>query len=562
MQQKEALVQQKEALVEQKEALRSILLKSGGQVLTTGTWASQIAQMTEDRSLQLNVAPWWWSDAVVLPHLDPWAGVASLRPGSAESAVVQPRVTSVIKSLVNGSTPFVLVDAHKQVTFFDRRPDIIICPREWAPKASDAPMPPAWYIAAIGEVKGRRGSSEQFTNDELGKLLSFLTDLMRVRPDRPHAVGFLTDAELIQFMEIQRVADGGSFRARLTPVLKLRRDDPQQRRSGGDWLHALLCADLATLGLQQIAVAAKPCADDSAESIPVALSAYLGQGSSATVWSARWRDRDVVAKLFRATGDLEVEHKNLVVAQKLEGVTQLLGRGDRVLVLSPVGKSFVSPPSYSATNAPVLLPSASDFCRLVEIVRRAHDPKVVGLVHRDLSPSNFFLGPDGVSPPITMSSEPFFPPVSELCLQNIFLNDWGSAVQVNAECAFAGALTFAATRVLRAARDKIRMEGSLDLEMIVKVVFATLQPGYFDVHVPRLHSTSTPADLATAARVWDAIEALPAWAPLFNAAHSADYAQLQLLIHGLVPELEDPKSRPRCALHPSGARPAAPPPPP
>ena len=155
--------------------------------------------------------------------------------------------------------------------------------------------------------------------------------------------------------------------------------------------------------------------------------------------------------------------------------------------------------------------------------------------------------------------------VSELCPQNVFLNDWGSAVKVNEECAFAGALTFAATRVLRAARDKIRMEGSLDLEMIVKVVFATLQPGYFDVLVPRLRSTSTPADLAAAAKVWDAIEALPAWAPLFDAAHSTDYARLQLLIHGLVPELDDPNSRPRCAAHggdPGGARPAARPPPP
>ena len=40
------------------------------------------------------------------------------------------------------------------------------------------------HIVVIGAVKGRRSSAEEFSEDEIGKVISFLTDLLRLRPDR------------------------------------------------------------------------------------------------------------------------------------------------------------------------------------------------------------------------------------------------------------------------------------------------------------------------------------------------------------------------------------------
>ena len=80
---------------------------------------------------------------------------------------------------------------------------------------------------------------------------------------------------------------------------------------------------------------------------------------------------------------------NLERVQDIQGITKCIGADERngVLLLSPVGQPFSSERREDA-----LLPSAEHFGQLVNIVQKAHQQ--AKLVHRDLSLSNFFLGPD------------------------------------------------------------------------------------------------------------------------------------------------------------------------
>src|SRR6185312_11929284 len=161
---------------------------------------------------------------------DPWKKV--LAAGAAEATVVQPHVSKVIKELAEAKTPLRMLDTFKKTSFFTRKPDICICPVEHA-----ATLPAPWYIIAIGDVKGRRSGSEGFGNDEIGKIILFLIDLLRTRPDRPAATGFLTDSYVIQFIRL-RVSSSAAFgfEADVTRPFVLKRVAVTGTEPcGGDW---------------------------------------------------------------------------------------------------------------------------------------------------------------------------------------------------------------------------------------------------------------------------------------------------------------------------------------
>src|SRR6185437_2682052 len=127
--------------------------------------------------------------------VDPWA--VELPSKASEAAIVQPHVSGVIKQHPSLSGAALrLFDTHAKVSYLGRSPDIVIGPIRGGDhlpcknKTNVQAHPQPFYIVAIGDVKGRR-TEEEFTLKEQGHMASFLVDLLRVRPDRRLAVGFL-----------------------------------------------------------------------------------------------------------------------------------------------------------------------------------------------------------------------------------------------------------------------------------------------------------------------------------------------------------------------------------
>ena len=301
-----------------------------------------------------------------------------LPQGASEKRVVQPHMTKVIKELANADTRLRMLDTHDKVSFFDRKPDIVICPANYA-----SSLPAAWYIVAIGDVKGRRSGQDKFDDDEIGKVIFFLQDLLRARPDRTTATGFLTDSYIIQFFRVRIISkEQLNYKVDATRPYYLKRP-ADGTVCGGDWLHSLLQENPFTLGA--------PTIELSVDGSIVEITRYLGEGSSSVVWQGKHKERDVVVKIFRAghEHDLEAEKCNLDAVKDVAGVTKYVASvGGGILLLSPVGTPF-----SSHGHEGTILPSAEHFAQLVSIVEAVH--KHARLLHRDLSLNNFFLGPDG-----------------------------------------------------------------------------------------------------------------------------------------------------------------------
>ena len=168
--------------------------------ISAGTAAGLVTILRKNNCLHPDIEPWWTKpDTAKRTDADLWKGV--LPQGASKKRVVQPHMTKVIKELAKVDTRLRMLDTHDKVSFFDRKPDIVICPANYA-----SSLPAAWYIVAIGDVKGRRSGQDKFDDDEIGKVIFFLQDLLRARPDKTTATGFLTDSYIIQFFRVRIIS--------------------------------------------------------------------------------------------------------------------------------------------------------------------------------------------------------------------------------------------------------------------------------------------------------------------------------------------------------------------
>jgi serine/threonine protein kinase len=111
---------------------------------------------------------------------------------------------------------------------------------------------------------------------------------------------------------------------------------------------------------------------------------------------------------------------------------------------------------------------AQHYCALVDILSAAHK---LGVIHRDLSHSNFFLRLDG----------------------NVFLNDWSCAAIVPCSVPLEGALQLAPDRLLDAyAQPQTYAPAAVDdLLMFVRTIFSRINA----VDFSRVASCSKPDQL-------------------------------------------------------------------
>lgn len=170
--------------------------------------------------------------------------------------------------------PLRLMDTHAKVSFNNRKPDIVVYPA--AQVTDPAQLPSAYFIVLVGDVKGRR-STAKFSDEELGELEVFLSELLEMFPRRASVVGFLTDGDCLQFMRLHRVPRKIEY----TEEMLLLGPDGKVNGDGACYLMAMLCAPPAFFGadVEPIAVAGQS----------VSISEFLGSGSSGVVWKVYHR---------------------------------------------------------------------------------------------------------------------------------------------------------------------------------------------------------------------------------------------------------------------------------
>lgn len=288
-----------------------------------------------------------------------------------------------------------MIDGHEVVTLPPKRkPDI---PVYWAPKApskavlqKDDIVPSAYYLVAVGEVKGRTSRPTGFSAEELGLLEAFLRDLLISQSYRKIALGFLTDGNIIQFLWL-RVAPDRTFSANLSAPYDLRQNDTAG--PGARLLHGLLQAEPEQLGAKMHTV--------MLENLEVNIGLHLGRGSTSTVWRGMHKGKDVVVKISHAElGGVTRSHEQKALetlARSLphafrNSVPRLCGVDARAnaLVMVPCGKFFALSTSQLGRGL-LPHPQPEHFCALVDILQQVH--QCARLVHRDLAPRNFYMDP-------------------------------------------------------------------------------------------------------------------------------------------------------------------------
>lgn len=198
----------------------------------------------------------------------------SAPPNASESGVVQPAISEAILKvnllLEEKKAPVRLADTYKKVSFHNRKPDIVVYPKEQVidPKR----LPAAYFIVCVGDVKGRRVDAS-FTTEEQGELESFLSELLVLFPTRDFVIGFLTDGHHVLFMSLTRLRS-----LYLSPVMLLKGPDGCDG-AGARHLAALLFASPLDLGANVAPI--------TMEAEQLVMEKRLGFGSSAVVWQVR-----------------------------------------------------------------------------------------------------------------------------------------------------------------------------------------------------------------------------------------------------------------------------------
>jgi hypothetical protein len=214
-----------------------------------------------------------------------------------------------------------------------------------------------------------------------------MEDFLGMEQVRRSVTGFLTDGKSIEFYQL---SFDPNRRFVSTPTYSLAAE-------GADALVSLLKASCEQLDLPPRSVTIR--GDDQQEGRSVELERGLGQGTSAVVYAGGIGGEKVVVKCFKDPASMEVESEML---ERLKGlaVPRLIGRGDRILVESPIGHPFAASPQAILEGSHLARPAVltdkdwpvcatvDDICQLIDILEKAH---AKGVVHRDLNFSNMFL---------------------------------------------------------------------------------------------------------------------------------------------------------------------------
>jgi hypothetical protein len=246
-------------------------------------------------------------------------------------------------------------DAYKQVSFGSRKPDIVNYQKDKTGSLA---------ITSFGDFK-KRGTGN-FSNDEVGHVLDMARVFMEdVMIHRKFVVVFLSDGVRWQFFRVERGSSG---------VLKYMEAAVISNAMDG-WQRyiALLSAPMKQVGF------VIPEIDG------VELHEVLGRGGSAVVYRGKYKEKEVLVKVFFETRKLsfEAERNALTTLKGVAGVPRsevcldvmnhisLEGSYRKVIVVTPVGTPLAKHKERVKVNGRHLgecTMLAKSFTQVIEIV--------------------------------------------------------------------------------------------------------------------------------------------------------------------------------------------------
>ncbi len=327
------------------------------------------------------------------------------------------------------------------------------------------------YIAVIVEVKN---GEDHFTGSSLGQIYNFLASLLSVeQPWMPFAWGILINQRNVQFIKINKQANGGTFfqKSEVFSVDKSKKVPEGLKRM----LWLLHQNDFGLL-------------EGQLTSAHVDIRQYLGRGASSIVFETLAIPKKKAAAKSKGAAE-NTSHGNVVKLIQVNGSSFNIGELE-VQVLKHLsdatGESVrTNIPRLVSHNKAytslVLTPKASHFnnkspfsgrhaVEVLQVLKAAH---AAGVVHCDIRPDNLLLGPDG----------------------QVLVNDWGAASFYTAGAQpYLGARRYASDKVLALLAESptidIDFRPEDDLVAFVRAMCALLVPG---MKIP--NSTTEPADV-------------------------------------------------------------------
>ena len=254
----------------------------------------------------------------------------------------------------------------------NRKPDIIV------KRKGQQTVP--FNVISVGELKGSSVNID--TSECKGQIEDYLLHLLLDQPMRQRALGFITNHKVIHVLEAQR--DGDQFK--FIWFIREQFDGNPQAPKALSWLLNLSLEDCGY-----------SCPIDDKN---VQVGHSLGVGSTSYVYHGVEKSSrsPVVIKIYKEEhlDSMKNEKCNLeyVKEKDVQNVPLVVECQQKALILKPVGKCLE-----------IFKLTESDIIKLVGTLFDAHNK---GMVHRDISSRNLFKTDEN----------------------NVFINDWGSAVHV------------------------------------------------------------------------------------------------------------------------------------
>mmetsp|Transcript_5496 Transcript_5496/g.5637 ORF Transcript_5496/g.5637 Transcript_5496/m.5637 type:complete len:600 (+) Transcript_5496:989-2788(+) len=366
-----------------------------------------------------------------------------------------------------------VVDAFKSVSFNQRKPDIVMY------KANQRG---ACSITMLGDVKSRN-SNNDFPNEEVGHILDMTIELMTDHQSlRKTFYCFLTDGYRFQFFKCHR--NGDSFTFEFSSVFL--------GESGWQIFFKLRDCSPDELGLVM----------DEVEGWSIING--LGTGRFSRVYEVKSyniEDQSSYVLKYYTESPLEMgklECSTLLQLQQVasENVPRVIQLVERLsycaLVVLPVGIPII----HASQNNRI---TSSMIGTLLNVLHQAHEN--YNIIHRDVKPENIFLNKNN--------------------LNQIILNDWGSATQANVLCPYQGTPLYGEQHIEGQFQLPTRQ---LDLHCLVKTVYTIKQQKY-----PLCRT-----DWASIAAYWEDVAiAFPTFQTLLDCADGCNYEELRRNFEGI-----------------------------
>lgn len=347
------------------------------------------------------------------------------------------------------------------------------------------------YLVSFFDFKVEKNKNGSFREGDLGQLMAYAHCVLMVhQTHRRSLTTFIANADNVQFLRAER--DSGSSNGVKFSISHMesirRRSTDEDIPKGLLQLYAFFSAGPAGLGYEDIGNPFDTCA----------LNSFLGEGISSRVFSVHDNPTWVV-KIFQREEEAPIEAAALQKIAGLKYVPTLIEHKDNGLIISPR--------AIRITAGVFMLKHA---LQALEVLKEAHQ---LGLVHRDFRPANLLLVKD---------------------TDDILVNDWGFATEVDKPALYSGTLMHASDKILTLlskGETEFGVSYADDLESYVRTMFVLTYPRFaLSVNGAVNRSAAATQILEKWSKRFP-----PAWIKIQEIARAKDYDGLRKALSDILP---------------------------